>query len=465
MIDLDCGGILPAAVADGDRSAILGASGVLPMSHATLRREVGIWAERLSRGGPLLVFLYCRNEPGDVCALLGAIAAGHSVALLDPGASGEITRRLIETYDPEVLIAPPPGLHTGDDVVWRNARTAPLSDGARQVVLLSTSGTTGSPKFVRLSAAGLAANARQIAKALRIGPQDVGLAHLPIHYSYGLSVVTSHLQVGAAIHLWSESVMAPEFWAAAGQVGATHMPGVPFHYNFLARADLTTLAPPTLRTFTQAGGPLDTRLQTRLHGMIDRLGGRFYVMYGQTEAGPRMTTLPHERLMGKLGSVGPSLEGGVITIQNEAGTPLPSGSPGAVVYEGPNVMLGYAEGRADLGRGDEAFGRLDTGDIGYLDSDGYLFLTGRAKRIAKLYGLRISLAEVEALFGASDAAALEVREKIVLFTTEPERVAAQASAVAGAFKIPTTSFSVRGVAELPRLASGKIDYGALKEMI
>lgn len=465
MNDLDCAGLLPAGGIDGDRPAFFAASGELVLRHADLRREVAGWAERLSQDRPILVFLFCRSEPVTVCALLGAIAAGHSVALLDPGAPLETTRRLIERYDPEVLIAPPAELSDAGDIVWRRVEAAPLSDDARAVVLLSTSGTTGSPKFVRLSAAGLAANAHQIAAALQIGAQDVALAHLPIHYSYGLSVVTSHLQAGAAIHLWSESVMAPEFWAAAGQVGGTHMPGVPFHYSFLARADLATLAPSTLRTFTQAGGPLDPRLQTRLHAMIDRLGGRFYVMYGQTEAGPRMTTLPHARLPEKLGSVGPALAGGRLTILDEAGGRQPSGGVGAVVYEGPNVMLGYAEGRADLSRGDEARGRLETGDIGYLDADGYLFLTGRSKRIAKLYGLRINLAEVEALFGASDVAALEGRDKIVLFTTDPDRVAAETAAAAEAFKIPATSFSVRSVAELPRLASGKTDYGALKETI
>jgi acyl-coenzyme A synthetase/AMP-(fatty) acid ligase len=464
MSHLTCEGLLPDLVGDGRQPAIFTGGGDLALTHADLRREVADWRHRLSHNDPQLVFLFCRNAPETVCALLGAVAAGHAVALLDSMAPADVSRRLVDHYQPDILIGAPGSSGAGEVLVLRQSGLQPLWSRSGAIVLLSTSGTTGSPKFVRLSAASLAANARQISAALGIGPDDVALAHLPIHYSYGLSVVTSHLLSGAAVHLWSESITVPEFWAAADRVGGSHMPGVPFHYNFLARANIPALAPQSLRNFTQAGGPLDLRLQMKLHAMIDSLGGRFYVMYGQTEAGPRITTLPHERLPEKLGSVGPALSGGRITVLGGDGAPLSSGASGAVIYEGPNVMLGYAENRADLGRGDDMKGRLETGDIGYLDAEGFLFLTGREKRISKLYGLRINLADVEARFGATDVAALEGRDKIILFTPDPDRVRAELSAIAAAYKLPTASFSVRGLSELPRLASGKTDYQALKEL-
>jgi acyl-CoA synthetase (AMP-forming)/AMP-acid ligase II len=185
-------------------------------------------------------------------------------------------------------------------------------------------------------------------------------------------------------------------------------------------------------------------------------------MYGQTEAAPRMTTLPYDRLAEKLGSVGVALAGGRLRILDEDDRPVPPGDSGQVVYEGPNVMLGYAEARADLALGDRMGGRLATGDLGRLDDEGFLFLTGRLKRFAKLYGLRISLDEVEARFrAAGEVAAIDRKDKIVLFTPAPEAISALVSEVSGEYNLPTNSFSVRSVEELPRKSSGKVDYASL----
>jgi acyl-CoA synthetase (AMP-forming)/AMP-acid ligase II len=199
--------------------------------------------------------------------------------------------------------------------------------------------------------------------------------------------------------------------------------------------------------------------------MLDAVGGRFFVMYGQTEAAPRMATLPHGRLPEKLGAVGPALAGGAFTILTELGTPAPVGEVGRVIYQGPNVMLGYAESRRDLALGDVMGGRLETGDIGRLDPDGYLTLTGRAKRFAKLYGLRLNLEEVEARFGVvGEAAAVERGDKIILFTETPQQIAPLISDVAAEYKIQSANFSLRAVAALPRKSSGKIDYVALEAL-
>jgi acyl-CoA synthetase (AMP-forming)/AMP-acid ligase II len=202
-----------------------------------------------------------------------------------------------------------------------------------------------------------------------------------------------------------------------------------------------------------------------MHQSVSALGGRFFVMYGQTEAAPRITTLPHERLLEKLGSVGPALPGGRLSILDEDGASCPPGVPGRVVYDGANVMLGYAHGRPDLALGDVMGGRLETGDLGWLDVEGYLTLTGRSKRIAKLHGLRLNLEEVEARFAAAgEVAAAERGDKILLFTAAPEVVSALVPVVAAEYKVPAASFGVRPQTTLPRKASGKIDYAALESM-
>ena len=231
----------------------------------------------------------------------------------------------------------------------------PPIDPAVQM-LLSTSGTTGSQKYVRLSRDAVVANARQIAQALAIDGRSVGIAHLPLHYSYGLSVVTSHLTAGGRLCLINDSITSQSFWSKIASVGGSHFPGVPFHYVALARLG-AGLVPDSVKTFTQAGGALDLRVQTKIRDWATQRGGRFFVMYGQTEAAPRMATLHHADHARKAGSVGVALDGGRFSIVDESGAPAPADVVGTVVYEGPNVMQGYAVSRADLGKGDEMNGR------------------------------------------------------------------------------------------------------------
>jgi acyl-CoA synthetase (AMP-forming)/AMP-acid ligase II len=476
MVDLECSGLFPLLADRESEPGVFAPSGELLWTRARLRAQAAEMAAALAAPSRRLVFLLCHNTPEMVAAFLGALAAGHAVTLLDAETPGSTLDLLTKTFAPGLVIAGPDRELSeaggwskrtlGDARILAASRGEPEAPLAPQLaVLLSTSGTTGSLKFVRLSAANLVANADQIISALGMTSDDIGVAHLPMHYSYGLSVVTSHLRVGGAIHLWPDSVTVPEFWSSLARSGATQFPGVPYHYNFLARGDLATLLPPRLRCFTQAGGALAPRLQTRMREGLGRIGGRFFAMYGQTEAAPRMTTLPHDRLPEKLGSVGRALPGGRITILADDGRPAAPGEVGSVVYEGPNVMLGYAQTVSDLALGDMMDGRLETGDLGRLDAEGFLVLTGRAKRFAKLHGLRLGLEEVEARFAAvAEIAAVDKGDKILLFTPTPEPVKTLLPTVAAEYKILSANLAVREVASLPRKSSGKIDYAALESM-
>ena len=220
--------------------------------------------------------------------------------------------------------------------------------------------------------------------------------------------------------------------------------------------------------FTQAGGALDLRIQTKIHDFANERGGRFFVMYGQTEASPRMATLAHADFSRKAGSVGVALAGGRLSIVDDKGVAVPPGALGTVVYEGPNVMLGYAMSRADLGKGDEMKGRLETGDLGRLDQEGFLTLTGRAKRFAKIAGYRIGLDEIEQeLFAVCPVACLDLGEKVAVAHEQDEEapLKARVREMAATYKVPSSSFTLRKVAQIPRGASGKIDYARLKELL
>jgi acyl-CoA synthetase (AMP-forming)/AMP-acid ligase II len=334
-------------------------------------------------------------------------------------------------------------------------------------LLLSTSGTTGSQKYVRLSRDAVVANARQIAQALAIDQESVGIAHLPLHYSYGLSVVTSHLVAGARLCLIGDSITSQSFWSKIQNVGGSHFPGVPFHYVALTRLGLG-MAPDCVKVFTQAGGALDLRVQTKIRDWAAQRGGQFFVMYGQTEASPRMATLQHADHARKAGSVGVALAGGQFSIVDDHGATLPADAVGTVVYEGPNVMSGYATSRADLGKGDEMNGRLETGDLGRLDADGFLYLTGRTKRFAKIAGYRLGLDEIEQeLFTVCPVACLDLGEKIAVAHEQESETALKARVreLADSYKVPSSSFALRKIEQIPRAASGKIDYARLKDLV
>jgi acyl-coenzyme A synthetase/AMP-(fatty) acid ligase len=482
-LDVTCGGLLPLLPQRENAKCVYDATSSQWETRAELRSRALILAESLKTEKKALVFLLPANRIPALVALLAAAAAGHAVALIDPDTAPAALAALVAAYEPELVISSESkqDLNLDDYDRWRQGvptctrsvisrrRSASADSIAEQLlILLSTSGTTGSAKLVRLAREAITTNARQIGMALNIDCDSVGIAHLPMHYSYGLSVVTSHLNCGAAIYLTENAMTTPDFWSGVAAAGGTHLPGVPFHYAVLARLGIAKLVPPSVTVFTQAGSALDLKIQRRIHADARARGASFYVMYGQTEAGPRMTTLPSGAFEQKVGSVGQALSGGRLSIVGDDGRAVPCGTEGNVIYEGPNVMLGYALSRADLARGDDLRGRLETGDRGYLDGDSYLFIVGRTKRIAKVFGLRLSLDEIERrLRGLFEAAVIEGNEKIIV-VYEQERAAdiqTAAMILSSEYKLPISVFQFKGVRAIPRKVSGKTDYALVRDLL
>ncbi|MFI6733613.1 AMP-binding protein [Nonomuraea sp. NPDC050451] len=409
-----------------------------------LAGHVARTAEALTRLRPGPLFCGMRNNLTSVLRYLAAWRSGRPIALLDPDLAPGALTELIARFRPAALVG---FTHAADGSPPRRDAPEPHPDLA---VLLATSGSTGNPKLVRLSRQAVLANATAIATALSIVPDEIAPTSLPLHYSYGLSVLNSHLVAGATVMLTEAGLLERSFWTHLDAHRCTSLAAVPYQYEMLRRLRYDRSEHPALATLTQAGGRLGQDLVQEFAGQADR----FFVMYGQTEATARIAVLPPDRLSDKPGSAGPAIPGGRLTIDE-----------GEVVYHGPNVMMGYAETAADLARGDDLGGVLRTGDLGRLDSDGFLYLTGRLKRIAKIFGVRVNLDDVERLLrGSVPVAATSGDDRVTVWAEGLDAAgrAGLARKLGAELRVHWSGFDVRAVDSLPLLATGKVDYRALE---
>lgn len=432
-----------------------------PVSYSELHARVDAAAADLAARGPRQFgVLFMRNSVACLVAYLACLRARH-VPLLLPGELREdLADSLIAHYAPDWIMG---GAVEGDSLAGSGLKIKAGAAGAAAplapdlALLLSTSGSTGSPKLVRLSYQALQANAASIAQYLAIGPADRALTVLPPYYSYGLSVVNSHLAAGAALVMRDVSVMSPEFADAIRRHAVTSIAGVPYVYQMLYRTAFHKQELPSLRVLTQAGGRLDDRLTRAFGDIAAQRGWKFFVMYGQTEATARISYVPPERLLEKVGSIGIAIPGGELGLD-----PL----TGELLYHGPNVMMGYALARADLALGDELAGTLRTGDTGFRDDEGYFFITGRLKRFVKLAGNRIGMDEVEQQLQAELAVPVSVGgrdERLIIWLESADQALADVAKqfMASRFGIHHSLFRIRAVEQLPLLPTGKKDYTAL----
>jgi long-chain acyl-CoA synthetase len=332
--------------------------------------------------------------------------------------------------------------------------------------IIYTSGTTGHPKGVMLSHGNLHANADAIIRSLDLSKRDHTLCVLPFYFSYGNSVLHSHLLCGARLTLEDNFAFPRLMLQRIQDEGISGFAGVPSTFALLlGRHRLEDFDLSRLRYVTQAGGPMPRPLLEELRKRLR--GARIFVMYGQTEATARLTCLPPEDLDRKPGSVGVPVTGVEIDIR-EDGKSLPPCGVGEIFVRGPNVMLGYwndPAASADVLRD----GWLRTRDLGYLDQDGYLYLVGRATDMIKTGAFRVSPQEIEeviaAIEGVEDAAVVAIPDEILgqavkaVVVPRPEAhlsvmaIKAHCLANLASYKVPKT---VEFVTALPRTSSGKV---------
>jgi len=401
-----------------------------------------------------LVLLEAANDVRTVVTYLAALSGRHPVLIV--GADDQERQAdIVRTYSPEILCTADGIQHLHPtDVLGRNLHPD-------LAVLLSTSGSTGSPKLVRLSRANLDANARSIAAYLDLRSTDRAMTSLPLHYCYGLSVLNSHLVSGAAVVLTDLSVADECFWDLARSSRATSFAGVPYTFDLLDASGFAARDLPDLRYVTQAGGRMAPQQVTRYAELGRSRGWDLFVMYGQTEATARIAYLPPDLAADRPSAIGIPVPGGELRIDPLPGADI-QGDVGELVYTGPNVMMGYAESAGDLARGSETH-ELRTGDLARQADDGLFEITGRLNRCAKVFGLRVDLDRVEQQLREARLAARLVAhdETLHAFVTQPRLARRTREQVARLASVPPGAVRVHTIASVPQTDSGKTDYAAL----
>ena len=421
-----------------------------------------------------LVLLLCQNNYESVFCYINCINRGIVPILIDSKSDFSLINSLINIYLPSYIFNFSSNkinvknylnknFYNGYDFLARKNHE-PIVINSKLSLLLSTSGTTGSPKLVRLSYNNLVSNASSIAQYLNLDKNEIAISSLPMNYSFGLSIINSHLFAGGSILMTNESITQRRFWNLFKKYKVTSLSGVPYSFNILKNFRLLNIDLPSLKTITQAGGKLSNELIDYFAKFSLTKNVKFYVMYGQTEGTARLSYLNPKFVFEKLGSIGMPIPNGNFYIINDKGIRIEKPEvKGELVYEGSNVMLGYSQFREELTKGDENKGCLKTGDIAYFDSDGFYYIVGRTKRFIKLFGNRINLDEVEKLLFQIDIDSACVGKDNLLFVyilkeIKFDQVKTFLNKKLG---LHLSVINIRVVDEIPKNLSGKKLYSKL----
>ena len=416
----------------------------------------------------------CENSFESVAGYIGFLRARVVPLLINNGINHESFASLLRTYRPAYIWLPremaganewgAEVYQYGNYVLLMSTYVPDYLLHEDLALLLTTSGSTGSPRLVRQSYKNISSNASAIAQYLRITAEHRPITTLPMSYVYGLSIINSHLLRGCAIVLTNKTLMNKGFWETLRINQATTFGGVPYVYEMLKKLRFSRIDLPSLNILTQAGGKLSTDLSLEFATICEQKRIRFFVMYGQAEATSRMSYLPSEYAISKAGSIGIAIPGGEFWLEDDSGNVVTGDDTvGELIYRGDNVTLGYASGREDLSKGDENNGVLKTGDLAKRDAEGFYYVVGRKKRFLKLFGNRVSLDEVEQLIHGlgHQCVCAGQDDHMRIYTSDKDNLAKIKNFVAERTGIHPSAFNMVYIENIPRNAAGKILYSAL----
>ncbi|WP_415890285.1 AMP-binding protein [Neptuniibacter sp. SY11_33] len=324
-------------------------------------------------------------------------------------------------------------------------------------LLLPTSGSTGDPKCVRMSALNITSATESIVRYMGLSSDRVSISSLPLHYTFGLSVLNCALESRSSFVITDLSWLDRAFWQLAEKEKVTDLSGVPFMFEVLRRVRLTDSLYESLKCVNQAGGRLEPKLTEYFLEQFEKRDVEYLTMYGQTEASPRISYVPANQGKLKVGTIGVPLDIG--SLQTDADDGMDEGE---LIYRGPNVCLGYARKRSDLSLGDDNNGVLYTGDVGVIDSDGFATIVGRKKRFAKIFGMSVNLDALESMAkGCVEKSAVIARDDLIIVVEAEDRAKELREYILSKVNFPPRGLKCLTIEELPFKSSGKLDYQKL----
>lgn len=410
-----------------------------------------------------LVAIECENSLSSIAGYLGALRNNFPAILMDGKLDQELRERFYKHYQISHVWQA--------EGTWQVLQNTSPRVHPAVAIMLSTSGSTGAPKLVRLTHKNLQSNADAICQYLDILQTDCPITTLPIHYSYGLSILNSHLNIGARILVTAQPVTSRNFWNFFKKYEATSFAGVPTNYAMLKQLRFERMDLPSLQTMTQAGGRLAPNVVQWFAELSVNKSRRFFVMYGQTEATARISYVPPEYLAAKLGSIGIAIPTGELYLIDEQGNKIKSSNQnGELCYKGSNVMMGYAECTEDLALPDNMKNTLHTGDLAYRDEDGFYYIVGRLKRFIKIFGHRISLEEIEIQLNEDGYEATITGQDDLLVvallknSSNPNIEMALKAHIASRYHLHHSAILIISIDSLPLSSAGKVKYSDLLEV-
>lgn len=405
-----------------------------------------------------LCFMMVGNNVTSLSWVMASLISRKLVPLILNAKTDEaLYSNLLETYKPAYIWQ--------DGTLNRtNNPIAPLYEELSH--LLPTSGSTGSPKQVRHCYDNIEAAGLNISTFFDLKETDRPLMVLPLYYTMGMSMVFSHLKVGATILITGRNMTDAIFWKFIKEEHATSFTGVPYSFQILNLMRFFRMDLPDLELLTQGGGKMPHDLNVKFAEYCRDHGKRWIATYGQSECTARMAYLPAKWAVEKAGSIGIAVPNGELSLIDADGNPITAPhAEGEMCYRGRNVTLGYARQYTDLERGDERHGFIRTGDLAYFDEDGCYYIVGRMGRFLKLFGMRVGLDECEQIIASDyqiESACVGTDEKMIVYITDANKSQAVKDALVEKTHIVATSFEVRVINEIPKNEAGKKLYSKLE---
>ena len=425
-----------------------------------------------------LILIVSENSLGSLLAYIFCIINNHVGIILDSKTTKQNIVKVFNKYQPNFVILSEEmktifnnkcyeDYNFFDQSLMKNRSNKKKELNKNLSLLLSTSGSMGSIKFVKLSQGNLKHNTDSIVKYLKINNKDSTITNLPISYSYMLSVINSHFEVGASIIISKHSLVEKKFWETLKNSKITSFNGVPYTYEILTKIGLKNIKINTLKYLTHAGGKLEKNILIQILSFCKKNNLKFFSMYGQTEASPRISYLEPKFSTKKIGSIGRGIPGSKIYIIDNAGKKIHKPfTEGEIVCEGKNVFMGYSKNYKDLKKCKEENYKLKTGDLGFFDRNGFFYITTRINRIAKIFGNRIDLGTLESLMSQKGykVACLSDDKKVFIFIEEKYIKKNLINTISKMTNLNIRSFELIKLKYLPRTSNNKVSYNELKKI-